>query len=175
MKESISIKAHNSRYQLKTTQTLYCKERELWKFICNPNNLSLITPSDLHFQIISSKVKSKIFEGQKIKYTIQPFLKFHILWQSEIHGVIPGLEFQDKQIEGPFAYWNHHHKIDLADLNKIIMHDIVDYELPYGKFGQAFGEFLINKKLKEIFEYRKEKFDLFFNKHEAKAKDFRFM
>jgi hypothetical protein len=65
--------------------------------------------------------------------------------------------FADRQESGPFAYWYHrHHFLDNGS-GGTLLRDEIEYVLPLGAFGQAFGGWLVRRKLDEMFVYRHEK------------------
>lgn len=163
MSDNIHIQANNGAYRLIAEQTLYCKSKDLWSFISSPKNLSLITPENLKFDVLNTKISHKIYDGMEISYQVSPFLGYAVGWKSRIEGIKEGEEFTDVQIEGPFTLWKHRHLIEKSGKNELIMYDYIDYELPLGKIGQLIGDFPVKKRLREIFEYRREKLDLFFN------------
>jgi len=45
------------------------------------------------------------------------------------------------------------------------MEDIIDYKIPFGKLGRMINPILIQPKLTEIFNYRKEKLENLFGKY----------
>ena len=62
-------------------------------------------------------------------------LKLHIItihWRSIIDSWDPPNSFVDKQLIGPYKYWNHLHKISKLSDNQTIVEDVVDYKLPFG-------------------------------------------
>jgi uncharacterized protein (TIGR01777 family) len=67
-----------------------------------------------------------------------------------------GSHFQDTQRSGPFARWvhNHHMLPDPAAPNASILQDAIEYVLPVGALGSAFGNGFALKKLSRMFAYR---------------------
>lgn len=45
------------------------------------------------------------------------------------------------------------------------MEEIIDYKIPFGKLGRMINPILIQPKLTEIFNYRKEKLENLFGKY----------
>jgi len=69
--------------------------------------------------------------------------------------------FVDEQRFGPYALWHHKHFIKPIE-GGVEMEDIVDYKLPLGVLGQLVHPILVKPKLKEIFDYRKNKLEEIF-------------
>lgn len=62
--------------------------------------------------------------------------------------------FIDRQIEGPFAYWEHSHRFENVGKGSSRLTDTIHYELPLGIVGQVFGNPLVVRKLDRLFRYR---------------------
>ena len=66
----------------------------------------------------------------------------------------PGRMFQDKQIQGPFATWEHTHLGEPDGDEAAYLIDRIDYELPLGALGRIFGGWYARRMLDRLFEYR---------------------
>lgn len=107
------------------------------------------------FNIVSGADRP-MFAGQIIQYIVTPVLGIKTKWVTEITHVEDGKYFVDEQRFGPYSLWHHKHFIHEID-GGVEMEDIIDYKLPLGFLGQWAHPFLVKPKLKEIFDYRKEK------------------
>lgn len=65
-----------------------------------------------------------------------------------------GRMFQDRQMSGPFAYWQHTHRFVPIDANTSELIDEVEYKLPLGVLGQLGGGLIAKQMLKKMFEHR---------------------
>lgn len=74
-------------------------------------------------------------------------------WVAQHQGGTPGLEFVDRQVEGPFASWVHTHRFEPLDLARCTMLDRIDYQLPFGAAGQI-GAGSVRHRLERTFRYR---------------------
>ncbi len=118
-------------------------------------NLQIITPDSMGFKTLSGDDKS-IFAGQIIQYTVKPLLGIPVKWVTEITHVVDKAYFVDEQRFGPYALWHHKHFFKEIP-GGIEIEDIVDYKLPMGILGRMVHPFLVKPKLKQIFDYRREK------------------
>lgn len=107
------------------------------------------------FEILSGGDRP-MFPGQIIQYIVTPVAGIKTKWVTEITHVREGEYFVDEQRFGPYALWHHKHFIKPID-GGVEMEDIIDYKLPFGILGQFTHPVLVKPKLKEIFDYRKEK------------------
>lgn len=149
-------------YQINTKQKLPISVKEAWEFLSSPNNLAEITPKYMNFKILSGADKS-IFAGQIIQYKVTPVLGITLKWVTEITHVKQNEYFVDEQRFGPYSLWHHKHFIKEID-GGIEMEDIVDYKIPFGFLGQIAHSLFIEKKLRQIFNYREKKLVKLFGK-----------
>ena len=101
-------------FKLKYSQKLPINLNEAWDFLSSPNNLELITPKSMDFNITDWD-KRKAYPGQIIQYTVRPVLGFKINWVTEITQVKDKEFFIDEQRFGPYSFWHHKHFIKEID------------------------------------------------------------
>ena len=152
-------------YRLHTIQDLPISKDQAWDFVSDPKNLKTITPDYMGFNILSGADR-KMFPGQIIQYIVTPVAGIPTKWVTEITHVKEGEYFVDEQRFGPYALWHHKHFIESIP-GGVRMEDIVDYKLPFGVLGQLVHPILVKPKLKEIFEYRKQKLIELFGTYNA--------
>jgi hypothetical protein len=75
-------------------------------------------------------------------------------WVSELFDVDPPRQFCDRQLEGPFARWEHAHRFEPADNDRFIMDDQIDYTLPMGPIGALLGGRMVRRRLGRMFRFR---------------------
>lgn len=73
-------------------------------------------------------------------------------WIAE-HEITP-TGFIDRQIEGPFAFWEHDHRFEPITATTSRLTDSIRYRLPLGWLGRLFGKSLVERKLDRLFRYR---------------------
>jgi ligand-binding SRPBCC domain-containing protein len=61
--------------------------------------------------------------------------------------------FEDVQVEGPFRRWRHRHIVE-GRPDGAILRDEIDYEAPLGWVGRIAARFIIERRLRRVFEYR---------------------
>jgi len=147
-------------YQLKTKQFVKTDMATCWDFFSDPKNLSKITPQSMGF-IVRTELPDKMYEGLMIEYTVSPMLGIPMNWITEIKTVKNHSFFVDEQRKGPYRIWHHEHHFKEVE-GGVEMTDIVSYELPLGFLGRIMHPILVKNKLKEIFDYRRQKVDELF-------------
>ncbi|MFP2911650.1 TIGR01777 family oxidoreductase [Pyxidicoccus sp. 3LFB2] len=77
-------------------------------------------------------------------------------WVAEHDVYVEGSHFQDTQVSGPFSKWVHTHRMlpDPASATSSILQDAIEYVLPVGPLGSAFGNGFTRTKLSRMFAYR---------------------
>lgn len=142
-------------FQVKYSQILPISLQDAWKFFSNPRNLDKITPPWLNFKI-TSEVASKMYPGQIITYKVRPLLNIPVTWVTEITHVNEPYYFVDEQRFGPYKMWHHEHIFTEIPKVGVEMQDIVTYAIPFGFIGVIANKLFVEKKISEIFEYRKK-------------------
>ena len=150
-------------YTLQKKQKLPITVDEAWEFLCNPENLSKLTPKEMNMTIISGADRP-MYAGQVLQYTVTPLAGIKSKWVSEITQYQDRKYFVDLQLYGPYAFWHHKHFIHEID-GGVEMEDIIDYKVPLGILGQLIHPILVKPKLDSIFNYRKEKMEEMFGKY----------
>jgi uncharacterized protein len=75
-------------------------------------------------------------------------------WISRISHVIAGRQFRDVQVRGPFALWEHTHRMVPDGDCACWLEDWILYALPGGLLGRWFGGSFVRRKLDRMFDYR---------------------
>lgn len=141
-------------YQLNYRQLIKADISTVWEFIAAPSNLKIITPDYMGFDITSEEVPDKMYEGMIISYKVSPFLNIKSDWVTEITRIRENEFFVDEQRIGPYVFWHHQHFFRETN-DGIDMRDKVTYSPPYGLLGAICNRLFIQKKLEDIFNYRR--------------------
>ena len=134
--------------------------REAWAFFASPLNLNLITPEKLKFRMIS-QLPEKMEKGLIIRYTIRPMINLPVNWVTKISAFEEEIMFADTQIKGPYKTWIHEHHFTAVE-NGVMMKDILKYDVGYGLLGKLASILWVDKQVREIFTYRKQKLEHLF-------------
>lgn len=95
-----------------------------------------------------------IEEGEvHLRFQLGPF---QLRWQAKHYDGKPGIEFRDRMISGPFAYWEHVHRFTPLEEHRFRMEDEVSYRAlnwPQA-VDQVIDRLLIRSELTRLFRYR---------------------
>ncbi|MDX1683852.1 MAG: SRPBCC family protein [Saprospiraceae bacterium] len=149
-------------YRKTWKQNIHADFDEVWSFFSRPENLNVITPENMKFEILSDMNGVKMYPGILIDYKVSPFPLVSMNWQTEITEIEHRKKFVDEQRKGPYKLWRHQHIFtDKGD--HIEMEDILEYALPFGVLGQLVNSLLVSRRIDQIFEYRYKKINEIFN------------
>src|ERR1051325_1509660 len=100
-------------HHFKAEQFLPITISQAWDFFSSPKNLSIITPPQMKFRIISPYSDSGITTGMQLEYKLKPLFGIPVKWRSLITDVNAPHTFTDLQTKGPYAFWQHvHHFVE---------------------------------------------------------------
>lgn len=149
-------------YYIEQEQMVHIDLAKAWDFFSSAENLEVITPPELGFKIFTNIHSKEIYEGMIIEYKVSPLFRIPLYWKTEIAKVDKPHSFMDRQLKGPYQLWEHTH-IFIEKQNGILVKDSVKYGLPFGLFGQLIHSLVVRKKLRHIFNYRKQILNQLFN------------
>jgi ligand-binding SRPBCC domain-containing protein len=125
----------------------------VFDFFSSVENLQLLTPSWLDFQILSpSPVEMKL--GTRIDYRIKLY-RLPVVWKTEISGWDPPRRFEDTQVKGPYRIWIHEHLFE-PENQGTRMTDRVRYRSRGGLLEPAIDALFVRSRLDRIFTFREE-------------------
>ena len=139
-------------YKIESKQIINKPLEDVFSFFSRPENLSLITPARLNFNILTP-APIQMRQGTVIDYTIKIF-KLPIHWRTLITTYEPPFKFVDEQMKGPYTLWHHTHIFRETDEGVEII-DKVHYSIPAGVLGRLLHLLWIKNDLKNIFEHRR--------------------
>lgn len=152
------------RVKQKSWETIIPQSVEkVWAFFSRPENLDVVTPKDMHFEILSDIANVPMYEGMVIQYKVSPFLGIKMNWVTEITHAKELEYFIDEQRFGPYAFWHHQHHFEVTN-DGTLMKDILHYKVPYGIIGNIADAVFVDAKIEAIFSFREQKIrELFYS------------
>jgi ligand-binding SRPBCC domain-containing protein len=135
-------------YRFETELWLREPRAQVFDFFADPRNLERLTPSWLHFEILTPS-DIVIGQGTFLDYRLR-LRGIPIRWQSVIDLWKPPHRFVDRQTKGPYSLWVHEHTFSERDGGTVVG-DKVEYAVPGGGLVQRF---LVAPDLERIFQYR---------------------
>ncbi|HUQ72149.1 MAG TPA: TIGR01777 family oxidoreductase [Planctomycetaceae bacterium] len=116
-----------------------------------PGALERLTPPWEAVQVVQRGQSLQPGERVTVRVRIGPAW---VDWVAEHRRYVPGVEFQDVLISGPFAAFEHTHRMEANDAESCTLVDAIDYRLPAGLLGRLLADGAIRAKLTRMFRYR---------------------
>ena len=123
---------------------------ELFAWHAAPGALQRLTPP---WEPVEVEKEGRIEEGSEtvLRIRVGPF---SLRWVARILDCIPGRSFRDVQVRGPFASWQHTHRMEPDGSSTSWLEDRIEYVLPFGWLGRWLGGWMVRRRLDQMFEYR---------------------
>lgn len=161
------------RFSYQTEQWVPYPVEEVFAFFAGPNNLPLLLPPWQNARIedtsivppspapnaTSAQATTTAGTGTGVTLTFRPFpySPVRVRWQAEITEFVWNDHFCDRQLRGPFAYWNHCHRVRRVDrlgIDVTLIVDDVEYELPFGPIGRLAHRLFLRRQIERAFVFR---------------------
>lgn len=120
---------------------------DVFPFFADAQNLQALTPSWLHFQILTPP-PIEMRPGSLIEYRIS-LHGLPMSWLTEITDFTPPVRFVDQQLRGPYRTWIHTHYFEPRDGGTQLT-DEVEFDM----FGASLVAPFIRYDLRKIFTHR---------------------
>lgn len=131
--------------------TIQAPASQLFEWHTRPGALQRVNAPWDPVQIVAQPGDMKNGARTTMKLLLGPI---SVPWTIEHCDYQPGRSFKDVQRSGPFARWEHTHRIEIIGAHTSELIDQIDYELPFGTAGRALGERYTRQKLERLFAYR---------------------
>jgi len=127
---------------------------EAFAFYGDARNLELITPPWLGFEV-TTPAPIEMGVGTLIEYRLR-LHRVPVRWRTRIEAWEPPRRFVDAQIRGPYSLWEHTHTFEEDGPGATIIEDRVRYAIPFGPLGELANRLLVQRDLRQIFDYRRD-------------------
>lgn len=77
-----------------------------------------------------------------------------VTWVAEHRDCVPGRQFTDVQVEGPFARWEHSHRFEPINRDACLLEDRVEYALPLEPASSVISGRAVADRLRRAFDFR---------------------
>jgi ligand-binding SRPBCC domain-containing protein len=161
------------RYSYHTEQWLPYPVEQVFEFFSNPDNLPRLMRTSQRARIDSKTIVPPSVpsggqqtiaagSGSQITLSFLPFsyAPFRMRWVAEIVEFKRNERFCDRQLSGPFAYWNHCHYLQpviQSGVSGTLIADDLEYELPDGIIGELAHRLFLRGQLERTFTFRQSR------------------
>ena len=125
----------------------------VFEFHEQPDVLTLLLPPWETARVIKAAKISDV--GSEAIVETSVFGPIKMRWVARHTRYDPPRMFEDTQMKGPFRSFRHRHIVE-PHADGAILRDEIDYEPPLGFLGRAVAPWLIERRLRKLFDYRHE-------------------
>ena len=126
---------------------------EVFAFLADPANLPRVMPPSLRVRLLTPSVVMQAGAVLDLRMT---WLGVPLRWRLFVREWDPPYRFVDVQLSGPYARWEHRHRL-LEEGGGTWIEDRITYGLPLGKVGGTLHALLVGRQLRAAWTYRRER------------------
>ena len=126
---------------------------DVFAFLADPSNLARVMPPRLDVRLLTPGVT--MAAGAVLEFRIV-WLGVPLRWRMFVREWDPPYRFVDVQVNGPYARWEHRHRL-LEDGGGTWIEDRVTYGLPFGGLGRLAHAALVHRQLRALWAYRQRR------------------
>jgi uncharacterized protein (TIGR01777 family) len=123
---------------------------DLFEWHTRPGALERLTPPWDRVRIL--RRTGPLEEGTRVVMSV-PLGPIRLRWVARHSAVIPGEQFKDEQIEGPFSKWVHTHLM-IPNGSGSILEDRITYDTPLGPLSHILVGRALQRRLARMFQFR---------------------
>jgi uncharacterized protein (TIGR01777 family) len=130
---------------------------DLFEWHTRPGALERLTPPWDPVRVLQRT--GPLEEGTRVVLSV-PLGPARLRWVSRHSDVIPGQQFKDEQIEGPFTEWVHTHRMmpngasGLPGSGSSLLEDRIRFHAPFGPVGRIVAGGMVQRRLWRTFRFR---------------------
>lgn len=134
------------------SSTLAAPAQEVFAWHERPGAFELLSPPWIKVKV--TERVGGIADGGVVCLELN-FGPARLQWNLEHRNYVPGKQFQDVQVTGPFLSWKHTHIFADCAGSSCLMTDKIEYR-PFPLIGSGLSKQLLIEELKRMFTYRHE-------------------
>ena len=147
-----SIRTSMKTFVFEASQWVPTPVAQTFDFFADAANLEAITPSFLHFRILTP-LPIEMREGARIDYWLR-LDGLPVRWRTGITHWDPGVSFEDTQLRGPYAKWVHRHSFEPQGAGTRLR-DRVEYAVPFDPLSRPLHALYVRPTVERIFRHRR--------------------
>ena len=121
-------------------------------YLCHPQAFNRLNPPWEKVEI--TRKTGGVEDGATQDMRVQMAPGVWMRWLAQHQDYIPGQQFADRQVTGPFARWLHTHRMTANNDHQSTLTDHIDYALPFDWLTGPVGYIVVKQKLNRMFAYR---------------------
>src|SRR5256712_12522779 len=126
---------------------------DVFAFLADPSTLARVMPPALRVRLLTPG--GRLEAGAVLDFRIA-WLGVPLRWRLFVREWDPPYRFVDVQVNGPYARWEHRHRL-LEDGGGTWIEDRVTYRLPGGPLGRVAHRLIVGRQLRAARAHRRER------------------
>lgn len=127
-----------------------------------PGAFERLTPAFAPARVVARS--GGITDGSRVTLQV-PVGPVHTTWEMEHRGYVAGREFRDVQVAGPFARWEHVHRMEPQGETASVLDDRIAFSLPLPPFGELVAGHFTRDRLERLLRWRHAQTKLDLERH----------
>lgn len=127
---------------------------ELYAWHARPGAFERLAPPWQRLRVVERT--GTIADGDRLVFEA-PLGPARVRWEAVHRDHVPGRQFVDVQVKGPFARWRHRHAFEPEGDGASTLHDTVEYELPGPAPASRAGAGVAQRRIARLFAFRHER------------------
>ncbi|MBD3161113.1 MAG: TIGR01777 family protein [Candidatus Eisenbacteria bacterium] len=126
---------------------------ELYAWHARPGAFARLKPPFEPVEVVSAE--GGIAAGARVVLRVGP-RPFRFIWRIEHRDTIPGRQFADVQVSGPFRSYRHVHRFMEDGPDASVLEDRIEYALPFRRWSEPLLAPIVEARFHRLFAYRHE-------------------
>jgi uncharacterized protein len=123
---------------------------DVWSWYTRPGAIERLMPPWEGVRVVERH--GGLEDGSRVVLSV-PIGPVRVRWVSRRRASVPGREFVDEQIEGPFRRWSHRHTIEPDGPSGSMVEDRIEYEARGGVVGAVVAQRIVRQRLMAMLRY----------------------
>ena len=137
---------------------------EVFAWHLRPGAFARMQPPWLPVSVLAQR--GGVEDGGEVELSVPILGPLRKRWLARHEGFVPGREFRDRQISGPFSEWLHIHRVRPQG-SGCVLEDQIEYALPGGALGRFLGQAAVERQLARVWALRHRRLRQDLDRHAA--------
>lgn len=127
---------------------------DLFAYYTDLGNLARMVPPAFKMRVVKAQLPLR--EGSLIRFGLRPrAIPFEVTWDARVIEFEAPNVFADKQVRGPFEYWQHRHEFTPLEDGRTLVRDTIQAGAVRGMLGMMLEHTVLKQMIQKTFDYRR--------------------
>ena len=148
---AVSVESTGAVIEVSLSSPMPVSAADLFAWHERPDAFDRLNPTWMPARVVARS--GGIRDGARVTLAV-PLGPLSTRWEIEHTGYKAGVEFRDVQREGPFASWEHLHRMEPVSATESILEDTIRFRLPAAPFGKLVAGTFTSERLARLLRWR---------------------